>query len=122
MTTTLTHKIRNPKQLQNWLELWTANVDDENNYTIIPSENWNFPISVSSLSTARGDVATYEKRNECLILDVDQILTDATLSAVQENGRTIYSLSTQKGNIASYDENENCLSLSQALISAILTS
>ena len=119
-TTTLTHKIRNPKQLSNWLELWTANIEDANNYIITPSDNWDLPTATSSLSTMKGNVATYEEEDECLSLDINQVLTDATLSSAQQGSYKTYSLSTIKGNVASY--NEECLSLGRALISAILTS
>ena len=41
--TTLTHKLRNPKDLSKWLDIWTADVTDANNYTIAPSEHWEIP-------------------------------------------------------------------------------
>ena len=119
-TTTLTHKIRNPKQLSNWLELWTANIEDVDNYIITPSDNWDLPTATSSLSTMKGNVATYEDEDECLSLDINQVLTDATLSSAQQGSYKTYSLSTIRGNVASY--NEECLNLGRALISAILTS
>lgn len=43
MATTLTHKVRNPKNLETWLNIWTANITDDQNYTITPSEKWNIP-------------------------------------------------------------------------------
>ncbi len=41
--TTLTHKLRNPKDLSKWLDIWTADVTDADNYTIAPSEHWEIP-------------------------------------------------------------------------------
>lgn len=41
--TTLTHKLRNPKDLSKWLDIWTADVANANNYTITPSEHWEIP-------------------------------------------------------------------------------
>ena len=47
-TATLTHKVRNPQNLDEWLNIWTATaittVDGNNtiyNYEITPSANWN---------------------------------------------------------------------------------
>ena len=42
--TKLTHKVRNPKagQENSWIDIWTATVDNNNNYTITPSDNWRF--------------------------------------------------------------------------------
>ena len=39
--TTLNRKVRNPKVLSKWLDIWTAKVDTET-YTIEPSEHWKF--------------------------------------------------------------------------------
>ena len=48
--TTLEHKVRNPKKLDTWLDIWTANNitvnnDDTVNYTITPSNKWKIPIT-----------------------------------------------------------------------------
>lgn len=45
--TTLTHKLRNPKSYNNWMDIWTATVQDGNTYEITPSPNWK--ISVNNL-------------------------------------------------------------------------
>lgn len=42
--TKLIRKVRNPKFLSNWLEVWTAKIEDTDNYTISPSSHWKFPI------------------------------------------------------------------------------
>lgn len=42
--TQLIRKVRNPKFLSNWLEVWTAKIEDTDNYTISPSSHWKFPI------------------------------------------------------------------------------
>lgn len=53
-TATLTHKVRNPQNLDLWLNIWEANVsadyDNNNNrndesIVIKPSENWQIPIT-----------------------------------------------------------------------------
>lgn len=43
----LTHKVRNPKagQENSWINIWTATVDNNNNYTITPSDNWRFSVN-----------------------------------------------------------------------------
>ena len=51
--TQLTHKLRNPKSYNEWMDIWTATVTeetDENNkpiypYTIEPSEHWTVPVA-----------------------------------------------------------------------------
>lgn len=47
--TKLTHKVRNPKKLDTWLDIWTADnitVNDNTiNYTITPSNKWKIPIA-----------------------------------------------------------------------------
>lgn len=42
--TKLIRNVRNPKFLSNWLEVWTAKIEDADNYTISPSSHWKFPI------------------------------------------------------------------------------
>ena len=46
--TRLTHKLRNPKSYNNWINIWTSHFTDDNNvnvYNIYPSSNWKIPIS-----------------------------------------------------------------------------
>jgi len=44
--TQLTRKIRNPKNLATWLDVWTADIINENNYTITPSNKWVIPLPI----------------------------------------------------------------------------
>ena len=47
-TVNVSHKIRNPRDLSKWLNIWTAEVDGGNDrtlYKIIPSENWKIPVN-----------------------------------------------------------------------------
>ena len=50
----ITHKVRNPRYNENnymtgtseedrWLNIWSAEIDNNNNYTITPSNNWSIP-------------------------------------------------------------------------------
>lgn len=39
--TTLTNKVRNPRDLNQWMDIWTATVKDDKSYIISPSGNWN---------------------------------------------------------------------------------
>lgn len=118
--TTLTHKIRNPKQLSNWLELWTADIVDADNYTIIPSDSWDFPINISSLSTTSADIASYSDKDECLILD--KAIISASLTPSGQASLKTFSLETEEDHIATYESENECLVFGSALINAMLTS
>lgn len=41
----ITHKIRNPKHLGKWLDIWTASVTSGTSYIITPSNKWQIPVS-----------------------------------------------------------------------------
>lgn len=66
--TTLTHKLRNPKSYNDWMDIWTATVQDGNTYTITPSSKWkisadnlnNIPVNKieSSIDTSQGSEST----------------------------------------------------------------
>lgn len=46
--TKLTHKLRNPKSYNNWINIWTSHFTNDNDvdiYNIYPSSNWKIPIS-----------------------------------------------------------------------------
>lgn len=43
--TQLTHKLRNPKSYNSWINIWTSHVEDGNTYNIYPSSNWKIPVS-----------------------------------------------------------------------------
>lgn len=51
--TTLTNKVRNPRNLSQWMDIWTATVDENNSYVINPSRNWN--ISADNLGQIPAD-------------------------------------------------------------------
>lgn len=69
--TKLNNKVRNPKDLSQWLDIWSANITNKDNetnkykYTIIPSTNWKIP---------------YSYENECLIFE-NVILAEDALSS-----------------------------------------
>lgn len=53
MTTKLEHKVRNPKKLDTWLDIWTAdnitiNADNSISYIITPSSKWEIPVNYIS--------------------------------------------------------------------------
>lgn len=135
--TQLNNKVRNPKNLSEWLDIYNIDITDGNNYTITPSSHWDFSDwdggegggsggggggsgtnVVSTLSTTTTNIASYEDEDECLSLN--QAITDAALSSNTQEGTTIYSLFTIKDDIATYDD--ECLTLGQALINAMLAS
>lgn len=43
--TKLTHKLRNPKSYNNWMNIWTSHVTNGSTYNIYPSSNWKIPIN-----------------------------------------------------------------------------
>lgn len=61
MSVQLTHKLRNPKDLSQWLDIWTADVTENNivpgeyTYTINPSQNWKIPVTNLDLTNNTGD-------------------------------------------------------------------
>lgn len=79
--TTLTHKLRNPKSYNQWMDIWTATVHDPESqgaspkYEITPSENWKIspnvldeiPVnkieSVTSTETIGGETKNYTTTN-----------------------------------------------------------
>lgn len=74
MATRLTHKVRNPKDLSQWLELWTAEITkttgnpSEINYTINPSKEWKIPITNVTVESGENIVTSknpfYEKATD----------------------------------------------------------
>lgn len=63
--TKLNKKVRNPKQLSQWLDIWSADIARKQNaegydVKITPSSNWIFP-------------ASYSNSNECLTIKQIQV-------------------------------------------------
>ena len=113
--TQLENKVRNPKNLNEWLDIWSAEIVDGNNYTITPSFHWVFPLNLA-LSTNSRNIVSYETE-ECL--SWNQAVLNATLSWSGGNGNNSYTLSTNKDEIAVL-EPEECLALKQAVTTASL--
>lgn len=47
--TQLTHKLRNPKSYNEWMNIWTSHIDKEDGnifYKIYPSSDWKIPVSL----------------------------------------------------------------------------
>ena len=67
--TTLTNKVRNPRNLSQWMDIWTATVNENNSYVISPSGNWNIsadnlgqiPVNKISSVTFQNNVDGTEK-------------------------------------------------------------
>lgn len=58
----LTHKLRNPKDLTKWLNIWTANVTDASTYTISPSSQWVIsPARISGGDSYANALAQYDE-------------------------------------------------------------
>ena len=57
--TKLENKVRNPKNLNKWLDIWSADITNDTNYTLIPSSHWLFPIGLDN---------NYDAEEECLII------------------------------------------------------
>ena len=86
--TQLTHKVRNPKNLENWLTIWNADVEDGTTYTIIPSNNWKVPVSLINWTTEGSTTPT--------------LPSNVTVSVDQVTGDNIIGSGT-KGHIATFD-------------------
>lgn len=50
-TTKLTHKLRNPKSYNKWMNIWTSHVEGASDYSIYPSSNWKIPINQLTANT-----------------------------------------------------------------------
>lgn len=62
-TKTITHKVRNPLKLNEWIEVWTATTTgtatatEAANYKIEPSDNWEIPSDKVKITASPGIVA-----------------------------------------------------------------
>lgn len=52
--TQLNRKVRNPKHLYKWLDIWSADIDNDT-YTITPSANWDIPVSLIDWGSSSSD-------------------------------------------------------------------
>ena len=89
--TTLTHKVRNPKKLTNWLTIWTAtvaNATDENAYTITPSQNWNIPVTNINGISNDGDNTKFLNQTGQWTEPVDKDTTYTAGTGLKLNGTT----------------------------------
>ncbi len=52
--TQLTHKLRNPKSYNEWMNIWTSHIDKEDGnifYKIYPSSDWKIPVNLLTPNT-----------------------------------------------------------------------
>lgn len=52
--TQLTHKLRNPKSYNEWMNIWTSHIDKEDEnifYKIYPSSDWKIPVNLLTPNT-----------------------------------------------------------------------
>lgn len=59
MSTTITHNIRTPDG-SSWITDWTTTIQEDNSYTITPSENWKIPIT-NIVGTVTDDSSDLER-------------------------------------------------------------
>ena len=59
MSVQVINKIRNPKTWT-WMDIWSAEATDGNNYTITPSNHWKIPVNriESSIDTSQSTEST----------------------------------------------------------------
>lgn len=96
-TATLTHKVRNPQNLDTWLNIWTAEVSadyDENNsrdneteiVAITPSEKWKIPINNLNLSpNGEGDSTQFLNQQGEWANPTTSIMTDKGIIITDDN-------------------------------------
>ena len=96
-TATLTHKVRNPQNLDTWLNIWTAEVSadyDENNsrdneteiVAITPSEKWKIPINNLNLSpNGEGDSTQFLNQQGEWVNPTTSIMTDKGIIITDDN-------------------------------------
>lgn len=96
-TATLTHKVRNPQNLDTWLNIWTAEVSadyDENNsrdneteiVTITPSEKWKIPINnLNSPTNGEGDPTHFLNQQGEWVNPTVSIMTDKGIIITDDN-------------------------------------
>lgn len=106
-TATLTHKVRNPQNLDSWLDIWSADVsadfDENNNRTnetvvITPSSNWEIPadkltgtVPVTQISNVTSPVPTPE--------DPNKTETQKNVSIIEPEGNHI-AITNENGSIS----------------------
>lgn len=71
--TQLTHKVRNPKNLENWLTIWNADIENGTTYTITPSNNWKVPVSLINWTTEGSDITALPSN---VTISVTQVIGD----------------------------------------------
>ncbi len=87
--TTLTHKVRNPRKLENWLDIWTASVTGDDTYTITPSQNWSIPVTnIRDISSNDGDDTIFLNQKGQWIKPVDTDTTYTAGTGLKLNGTT----------------------------------
>lgn len=96
-TATLTHKVRNPQNLDTWLNIWTAEVSadyDENNsrdneteiVAITPSEKWKIPINnLNSPTNGEGDPTQFLNQQGEWVNPTASIMTDKGIIITDDN-------------------------------------
>lgn len=119
MATTLTHKVRNPKDLTQWLELWTAEItkDSSNNinYTINPSKEWKIPITNVTVENGENIVTSNISNNDIGIAYIDKnkitkvIKADRGLSINNDN--TIGHSNTITSGLTSYSSSGSSVTI-----------
>ena len=93
---TLTHKIRNPKDVSQWIEDWTATVHkDENDnitYKIQPSENWKIP--VNQIIDSDSGMKVVDTENEIYDFQNNEIPYENKLAIFKDHNTIISSPTT----------------------------
>lgn len=132
--TQLYNKIRNPKDLSKWLDIWHIDITDADTYKIYPSDNWVLPTSgsqggggqggggsdgstIPTLNSVPGPVgiAVQDLGEEDWTLYLQEVIVDVSLTY---NADGTYQLNPTKANVSRY-ANET-VELGQAIVSVTL--
>ena len=104
-TATLTHKVRNPQNLDSWLDIWSADVsadfDENNNRTketvvITPSSNWEIP---ADKLTGTVPVTQISNVTSPTIEDPTKTETQKNVSIIEPEGNHI-AITNENGSIS----------------------
>lgn len=102
--TQLTHKLRNPKSYNDWMNIWTSHINDDKTYKIYPSSNWEIPINQLVSKTENGENTSLPKAViDKIYIPVNQIedtdsihnvtiskpITENTIAKIDGNGNLV---------------------------------
>lgn len=98
--TQLTHKLRNPKSYNDWMNIWTSHINDDKTYKIYPSSNWEIPINQLVSKTENGENTSFSSSIHISVNQIDDTdsihnvtiskpITENTIAKIDGNGNLV---------------------------------